>query len=200
MVHLNTLAIVGLAGLGVCFTFLYPTILAKLSFGLASPYAKVDVRRRLYAATIDGLLIASVFARYWSAPPFALIAIGTAYVLLRDAMRGRSVGKFLLGLTVVSLETGRPASARDSVARNLVFVLPGANIPAVFLETRTLVRDPQGQRLGDRLAMTQVVDGYGAKELAKDIVALIEDAIAQIGTSGGRGRRRRAPARIDRAA
>jgi len=86
------------------------------------------------------------------------------------------------------------------VARNVLFVLPGANIAALFLETWTLARDPLGLRLGDRLAMTQVVDGYGAKDLAKDVQALIEDAAARIGPSTGRERRLRVPARIDRAA
>jgi hypothetical protein len=53
------------------------------------------------------------------------------------------------------------------VRRNLLFLLPGANVAAAFLETITLVRDVQGQRLGDRLAHTQVVDGLGVKDLVK---------------------------------
>ena len=60
-------------------------------------------------------------------------------------------------------------------------------------------RDQQGLRLRDRLAMTQVVDGYGAKDLALDIQALLENFATQLGVSTGR-RRRRAPARVDRAA
>jgi uncharacterized RDD family membrane protein YckC len=200
MFHLNMQAVVGLAGLGVSFALMYPTMLAKGSPAIASPYTKAELPRRLYAATLDGLLVASIFALSWSSSSIAFVASGMAYVLLRDAVRGRSLGKFLLGLTVISLETGRPASSRDSVARNVLFVLPGANIAALFLETWTLARDPQGLRLGDRLAMTQVVDGYGAKDLAKDVQALIEDAVARIGPSTGRERRLRVPARIDRAA
>jgi hypothetical protein len=53
--------------------------------------------------------------------------------------------------------------------------------------------------LGDRLAMTQVVDGYGAKDLALDLQALLEHSATQLGVSTGR-RRRRAPTRVDRAA
>ena len=200
MFHLNTQTVVGLAGLGVSFALMYPILLTKLSLAIASPYTKAELPRRLYAATIDGLLVVSIFAVSWSSSSMAFVASGTAYILLRDMVRGRSLGKFLLGLTVISLETGQPASARDSVARNVLFVLPGANIAAVFLEARTLARDPQGLRLGDRLAMTQVVDGYGASDLAKDVQALIADVAAQIRRSTGRGRRRRAPARIDRAA
>jgi RDD family len=199
MWHMNMQTVVGLAGLGVSFALMYPTLLAKLSLSLASPYAKAESRRRLYAATIDGLLVASIFALYWSSPSIAFLAMGAACILLRDAVCGRSLGKFLLGLTVVSLETGRPGSARDSVSRNVIFLLPGANVAAVFLEARTLSRDQQGLRLGDRLAMTQVVDGYGAKDLALDIQALLENLATQLGVSTGR-RRRRAPARVDRAA
>jgi len=191
--------VVGLAGLAVSFALMYPMLLAKLSLSLASRYAKTESRRRLYAAMIDGLLVASIFALYWFSASIAFLAIGAACILLRDAVCGRSLGKFLLGLTVVSLETGRPGSARDSVSRNVIFLLPGANVAAVFLEARTLSRDQQGLRLGDRLAMTQVVDGYGAKDLALDIQALLEHSAAQLGVSTGR-RRRRAPARVDRAA
>ena len=199
MLHLNTQTVVGLAGLGVSLALMYSTLLAKLSLSLASPYAKAESRRRLYAATIDGLLVASFLALGRSSASIAFLALGAAYILLRDAIHGRSLGKFLLGLTVVRLETGRPGSARDSVSRNVIFLLPGANVAAVFLEARTLLRDQQGLRLGDRLAMTQVVDGYGAKDLALDVQALLEHLATQLGVSTAR-RRRRAPARVDRVA
>jgi len=39
-------------------------------------------------------------------------------------------GKFLFGLVVLSLESGRPATATSSVRRNGLFLLPGANIAA----------------------------------------------------------------------
>ena len=38
--------------------------------------------------------------------------------------------------------------------------------------------------------MTQVVDGYGAKDLALDIQALLENSATQLGVSTGRRRRR----------
>ena len=67
--------------------------------------------------------------------------------------------------TTLNLETGRPATLVSSARRNVVLVLPGANVAAIFLETITIVRDVQGQRLGDRLAQTRVVEGFGAKDL-----------------------------------
>jgi hypothetical protein len=45
-----------------------------------------------------------------------------------------------------------------------VFVLPAVFFTLV--EPITVVRDLQGQRLGDRVAQTQVVEGFGARDLA----------------------------------
>jgi hypothetical protein len=72
----------------------------------------------------------------------------------------------MMGLTVIRVETGRPCSVMGSIQRNAMLLVPGANIVAVFLEPVTILRDPQGQRLGDRLAQTQVVEGFGARDLA----------------------------------
>lgn len=197
---MNTQTLVGLAGLGVSFAIVYPLLLSKLSLRLASPYAKAESWRRLYAAAIDGMVVASIFALAWPSVSITYLAMAATYILLRDAISGRSVGKFLFGLRVVTLETGRPGSARDSVSRNVIFMLPGANVAAVLLEARTLTLDQQGMRLGDRLALTQVVDGYGAKDLALDLKALLDHSIAHLDHEPTGRRRRRAPARIDRAA
>jgi uncharacterized RDD family membrane protein YckC len=121
----------------------------------------------LYAAAIDSLVVATggVFAQVLQSPWW--LAAAALYLLLRDSVQGQSLGKLLFGLVVIDLETGRPASLRSSVRRNLLFLLPGANVAAAFLETITLLRDGQGQRLGDRLAHTQVVDGLGVKDLVR---------------------------------
>jgi uncharacterized RDD family membrane protein YckC len=182
----------------VAFAVVYVPLTTKLSRGLVSPYAKADVRRRLFAATTDGLIAVSTGFLYWNSDSFLYLAAALAYVLFRDAIKGQSVGKFLFGLVAISLETGRAATLAGSVRRNLLFLLPGANVVAVFLETRTVVRDPQGQRLGDRLAQTQVVEGFGAKDLVK----AFQDWLMGLGADFGRaaGRRSRAPIGIDRAA
>jgi uncharacterized RDD family membrane protein YckC len=178
------------------FAFAYYPIVNRLARGLLSPYAKADVRRRLLAATIDGLLVVATGYLYWSSTLIAYPAVGAAYLLLRDAFRGQSIGKFFLGLVVISLETGRPCSFAGSLRRNLLLVLPGANLVAVFLEARTIVQDPQGQRLGDRLAQTQVVDGLGALELVKWFQEWLMGFGAEFGRTAGR--RDRVPAPVDR--
>ena len=182
----------------IVFALVYFPIVKHLSRGLSSPYAKADVRRRLYAATIDSLVVVTSCLLYWTSEFVLYLASGAAYLLFRDAIRGQSVGKFILGLVVISLETGRPSSLAGSVRQNLLLLLPGANVLAIFLEVRTVVRDPQGQRLGDRMAQTQVVEGLGAKDLVKSFQDWLMDLVAEFDRDVGR--RGSAPERIDRAA
>ena len=182
----------------IVFALLYFPIVTHLSRGLSSPYAKADLRQRLYAATIDALMVVASFLLYWTSDFVLYLGAGAAYLLFRDAIRGQSLGKFILGLVVISLETGRPSLLVGSVRRNLLLLLPGANVVAIFLEVRTIVRDPQGQRLGDRVAQTQVVEGFGAKDLVKSFQDWLMDFVAEL--DRGVGRRGRAPERIDRAA
>jgi uncharacterized RDD family membrane protein YckC len=183
----------------ITFALAYSPITTHVSRGLISPYAKADIRKRLTAASIDGLLVAtlSLFAWIGAAPLY--VVLGAGYLLLRDAIGGQSIGKILLGLVVIDLETGRVSSLPGSVKRNFLLLLPGANLVAVVLEARTILSDPQGQRLGDRLAQTQVVEGAGARDLAKSLQDWLMSLGEALGDASGR-RRRRVPGRIDRAA
>jgi uncharacterized RDD family membrane protein YckC len=149
------------------FAATYFPAVARWSRGLASPYAKADIHRRMAAATLDGVLILSCVMFYVTTEWVLPLVAGAGYALLRDAIGGQSVGKFAFSLMVIRLDTGRPADARRSIQRNLVLLIPGANVLAIFLEALTVVRDPKGARLGDRIALTQVVDGFGARELVK---------------------------------
>jgi uncharacterized RDD family membrane protein YckC len=182
----------------IVFALVYFPILTQLSRGLLSAYAKADVRRRLFAATIDGLIVAMSCLLYWTSDFTLYLVAGATYLLFRDAIRGQSVGKFLLGLVVINLESGRPSSLAGSVRRNFLLLLPGANAVAIFLEARSIVRDPQGQRLGDRLALTQVVEGLGAKDLVKSFQDWLMGFVAEFDNVVGR--QGRVPERIDRAA
>ena len=116
----------------VVFGLLYFPIVTQLTRGLVSPYAKADVRRRLFAAALDGLLAVTTCLLYWNSGVVLYLAAGAAYLLLRDAIRGQSIGKLFFGLVVISLETGRVSSLAGSVRRNLLLLLPGANIARDF--------------------------------------------------------------------
>jgi len=173
----------------------YRPILTKLSIALASPYPKADMRKRFFAAMVDGTLVGMALIFYRNSQLPAYLVAAAAYLLLRDAAGGRSVGKFLCGLVVINLATGRACGWGPCVGRNVLFVLPGANVIAVFLETATIVRDPQGLRLGDRFALTQVVEGFGAKDV---VTAFQEWWLDFIGRLDRNSRKpRRAPVRLN---
>lgn len=105
--------------------------------------------------------------------PATLIFEGL-YLLLRDSVRGKSLGKLAVGLQVVDLN-GRPCGPWRSIVRNLIFVLPGAVTYAIFsdlvwvplrklfvvfylIEYLAMRFSAEGRRFGDRWAGTQVVD------------------------------------------
>jgi uncharacterized RDD family membrane protein YckC len=179
--------------LGIIFALLYFPAL-KMSLVLVSPYPKASLDRRLLAAGIDLLLVGSCWAAPWNTGSIALAIGGLLYVLLRDAFGGQSIGKLFVGLVVVHVETGQRCGLAGSLKRNLMFALPGANLLAVLLEGHTLVRDPQGQRLGDRVARTQVVEGLGARDLVADLQEWWVGFLAQLPEGGRPGRRR--PVRV----
>ena len=172
----------------------YPAV-ARFSSGLASPYAKAEIGKRFYAAMTDGLLVATSGFLYQRLESYPFLVAGALYLLVRDGLRGQSVGKFIFGLVVISLETGQPATLMRSVPRNVLFLLPGANVPAVFLEAMTMTRDVQGQRLGDRLAQTQVVEGFGAKDLVEALQRWWRSSFPEMGRAGRPGR---GPVVVDR--
>jgi hypothetical protein len=151
----------------VLFALVYFPTCRFMSVGLVSSYAKVDVWRRLLAAFLDGIPVVAAWLLYRGTGSVLALGGAAVYVLLRDGIGGQSLGKLAVGLVVVNIRTGRFCSWKDSALRNLFALIPGANVVAVFLETITMLRDPQGQRLGDRLAQTQVIEGLGAKDLAK---------------------------------
>jgi hypothetical protein len=186
--------VAGLLILGVLFALVYVPAL-KLTLVLVSPYPKASLGRRFAAAAIDGLLVASWWLAPWNTGSWALAVGGALYLLLRDAFGGQSIGKLFAGLVVVHVDTGQRCGLVGSLKRNTIFVIPGANLVAAVLEAHTLSRDPQGQRLGDRLAHTQVVEGFGARDLVKDLqewwVAFLADLPA-----GGRRDRERVPVRV----
>jgi uncharacterized RDD family membrane protein YckC len=181
---------------GITLGLAYHPILARLSLALVSPYAKAGVEKRALAATIDGLLVTTTLVLYLTSEFLPYVFIGALYLLLRDGVAGRSVGKFVCGLVVINVKTGRPCGQGASISRNAILLLPGANVVAAFLEAATIVRDPQGQRLGDRLAWTQVIEGFGAKDVVAAVQAWWLDFVGNL--DGNPRTRRRTPVRMPR--
>ena len=177
----------------VLFTLVYFPAM-KLSLVLVSPYAKADTRKRLCGSAVDSLLVTACWLGYWNAGSVPLAVTALLYLLLRDSIGGQSIGKLLVGQVVVDVDTGRRCRVGGSVKRNLMLVIPGANLAALFLEVRTLVQDSQGQRLGDRLAHTQVIEGFGAREAVKDLHQWWARFVMQLPKARRPGRDRAVPA------
>lgn len=77
---------------------------------------------------------------------------GAIYNLFKDGLRGgQSWGKAQFRLRVVDATTGEPATLMQSLARNVIFLLP----PVALIEFALVASS--GIRIGDRIANTRVV-------------------------------------------
>jgi len=87
---------------------------------------------------------------------FAIIFLPVTYYLISDALpNGQSIGKKLLGISVVSKSTGRKCSILQSIVRNII-------APFLGIIDAFLVLSKRRQRLGDLFANTVVI--YGKPE------------------------------------
>ena len=133
-------------------------------------YPKASLFLRGGARIVD---LAIAVAIYKSTGP-AGIVITLLYVLFADGMlAGQSLGKKLFGVKVVYLPTKQGARHRDSVLRNSPFgliiilgMMPELGLKAFIagliiigtIEAVGCYRDPEGLRMGDAWAQTQVID------------------------------------------
>ena len=134
-------------------------------------YPRASMLLRAGARLVD---LAIALAVYRSTGP-AGIVMAFLYLLFADGMlQGQSPGKKLFGVKVLYLPTRQGARHRDSVLRNspfglviLLSMMPELGTNAFFIgaavvftiEIVKCVKDPQGMRLGDIWAQTQVIDG-----------------------------------------
>ena len=121
---------------------------------------------RAAAKIIDVILIAAVIEIIPKAGYFA----GLAYLLLGDGLfDGRSVGKKLIKLRVVSTVTGGPCTFRDSILRNstlavgyILWIVPWIGwifiLSIAALEYILILGSRDGKRLGDEFAKTVVLE------------------------------------------
>lgn len=99
-----------------------------------------------YAMAWIGGSVKAIQIVWWIA--LAILIVG---ILLRDGYRGRSPGKRLLGLRIITPQ-GEGCSYGRSVIRNLPLVVPPWNLVELFLVLRGK------PRTGDRLGSTAVAE------------------------------------------
>ena len=122
---------------------------------------------RVAAFLVDALSIALVlmlpasvvsYGMTWTGSPryiqlvwWAALAILLTAILLRDGFRGRSIGKQLLGLRLIT-PRGEGCGYFRSLIRNLPLIIPGWNLLEVILVLAGKART------GDRIARTTVTE------------------------------------------
>jgi uncharacterized RDD family membrane protein YckC len=129
---------------------------------------KAPLLLRVMAKAIDLIAVAAAEAVIPTAGIFAAVA----YLLISDGLLdGRSAGKKIMGVRVISVTSGGNGSFRDSIIRNspfvaavlLFYLIPfvGWIFSALILifEFLLMIGNPEGMRVGDDLAGTQVVEG-----------------------------------------
>ena len=128
---------------------------------------------RVLAKAIDVLVVIAIYflaSAVWR--PFGVLG-AAVFCAVQDAMgSGQSVGKRIIGLSVVDDLTGSPCTLQDSCLRNFPFALSVLfaaipvlwvfflliTLPVVAFEVYLLLSLESGVRLGDVLGNTLVVE------------------------------------------
>lgn len=133
---------------------------------MSEEFKRASLVLRIFAKTIDFILIAAVA----EVVPKAGFYAGLSYLLISDGLfDGRSVGKLLMGLRVISPADSGPCSMKASIVRNaplgaglLLYRIPWIGwifiIVVSAVEFLMLLGSKEGMRLGDELAKTVVVE------------------------------------------
>jgi uncharacterized RDD family membrane protein YckC len=138
-------------------------------------YVKAPFGTRLLAYIVDGIVslgtvalaVATVvFTNLPKDNKFAAVAVIAASVLwtiyysfTKDGREGgQSIGKEMLNLMVVNTTTNQPCTTGESALRALVlFALNLVPVVGWLIEPIFALADPDGRRLGDKAANTQVI-------------------------------------------
>ena len=143
---------------------------------------------RLTAKAIDLFIVFILSLLFY---PFGLL-VAIFYIGISDSLgQGQSVGKKILGFSVLSLEDGKPCSLKQSIIRNLPVLIPMGfaliplwgwiicsllTIPLILLEIYLLFKLDSGHRLGDVMADTTVIaDDHNRIDLRKNKESWFED-------------------------
>ena len=114
---------------------------------------RADWQTRSLAFLIDLIIYVALFYGLGGLGHF----LAMLYILFRDGIfSGQSIGKKVMGIQVVNTD-GRPIHFVDSSFRNVLFLFYVVFPVAILVETIALIRNPEHQRFGDRIARTRVV-------------------------------------------
>ena len=116
------------------------------------------------------------------------VLLSLVYLGVADSMQGgQSLGKRVMGFSVISLEDGDVCSLKQSVIRNLPILIPWGllvipfwgwilafllGVPLIALEVYLIAKINSGHRLGDVMADTSVIGQSSDPLESKEIPAV----------------------------
>ena len=140
----------------------------------ATSGAKPEIGKRAISYIIDWVIAMVLYAVLAPASPALGSLVGAAYLLLRDGfdfdfMKGRSLGKRMMKLTV-QREDGGKMDLATSARRNwtlalsmlplglLWFLVAPVALLIGLYEVYLVITSPDGRRWGDKMAATRVLE------------------------------------------
>jgi uncharacterized RDD family membrane protein YckC len=133
---------------------------------MSEEFKRAGLLLRTVAKILDFIIIAAAV----EVVPRAGFFAGLAYLLIGDGLfDGRSFGKKLIGLRVVSADTNTPCTFRDSILRNSILGIGFLFYKVLWLgwiliiiisiiEFIILLGSKDGKRFGDEIAKTVVIE------------------------------------------
>lgn len=140
--------------------------IAPASLPLAGEVPAAPKLKRAVAGAIDVAVAYALVVTFLSARrPWILTALRLwpaflaplVYLLLRDSLGGKSVGKLVMGLVVYNEKEQQVGGFFDSISRNSYFALPFVGPTLFALIAAAQILSGSRKRLGDRGASTVVI-------------------------------------------
>ena len=102
--------------------------------------------RRIFAFIFDGIYFipGAIFFALFNDLPIVSIIMFTIFIV-RDTFSKRSFGKRIMELNIIDKNTGKPASAKQKIIRNLFAII-------CYIDYFVLII--KGESLGDKVANT----------------------------------------------
>ena len=106
--------------------------------------------RRFVAFIFDGVYFipGAIFFALFNKLPFVSLIFLFLIFILRDIFSKRSFGKRVMELNIIDKNTGKPASAKQKIIRNLFAIICYIDYFALIIK---------GESLGDKVANTIIV-------------------------------------------
>jgi uncharacterized RDD family membrane protein YckC len=159
---------------------------APPTYSFPKTYNKASLGKRFLAYLLDGLIIAILFLpslfflfdffkemylyEYYGGYSnysgqslifgLLLILLPLRYALIKDGIgEGQSYGKRAVDLMVININTNEPCTKMNSAGRNIIYsIICGIPYIGYLLEVIMVIANPDGRKLSDLAAGTQVIE------------------------------------------